>query len=144
MWARVFSIWEAVPTREEFTEHLERGGAFSDALFQDDELGWFHADLKAEDGVYSVDVYQTDDAIRRDLNTWAAWLEINGGESWMQPMISTRNLITLRHQDLIDAPLARETLHALARFFAQRTGGIYQIDGEGFFDSTGELLVKET
>ncbi|MCI0683766.1 MAG: hypothetical protein L0Y71_16805 [Gemmataceae bacterium] len=146
MWCRVFAINEAVPAAAEIVEHLRGCGRPVEARADTDEQGWFHLELTGADGVYLLDVYGSDEGIRDDLNTWAAWLEENAGDQairWMQHVIGTRRLITLRREDLGDDAAARQFCHELARWLAQQGDGVYQIDGEGFFDSAGTLLAAE-
>jgi hypothetical protein len=53
-------------------------------------------------------------------------------------------LFTLRPQpDAVAAEAAASFSVELCRFLAQATEGIYQVDGLGFFDTTGRLLIKE-
>ncbi len=54
----------------------------------------------------------------------------------MQQMISTRQLFTVRGED---PALCRTLCHWLAA----QTGGIYQIDGEGYFSAAGDLLARD-
>jgi hypothetical protein len=39
--------------------------------------------------------------------------------------------------------VAKTLCVALSRFLAQTTQGVYQVDGEGFYDAHGTLLVGE-
>jgi hypothetical protein len=146
MWCRVFGLKEPAPEPETIAEHVRRGDYVAAIQAESDEQGWFHLELSSSAGMYILDRYSSDEGIRDDLNTWAAWLEENAGaeaERLMQRMISTRQLITLRRDDRGDDPETRRFCHDLARWFAERTDGIYQIDGDGFFAADGRVLVAE-
>lgn len=145
MWCRVFGMNEAVSAPATIAEHLRGHGLPVEVQTEADEQGWFHLELTSAGGVYLLDLYRPDD-IRDDLNTWAAWLEENAGDqatALMQRMIGTRQLITLRREDRGDDAESRRFCHELARCLAQQCDGIYQIDGEGFFDDRSNRLVPE-
>jgi hypothetical protein len=147
MWCRVFGMNETAPAPEAIAEHLRGRGQPVEVQAEADEQGWFHLELTGISGVYLLDLYRPDDGIRDDLNTWAAWLEENAGDQagpLMQRMIGTHRLITLRREDRSDDAEARRFCHELAQWLAQQGDGIYQIDGQGFFDSAERQLVVES
>lgn len=147
MWCRVFCLNDTAPEPDAFRERLTDRGHRVGVTAEIDEQGWwFHLKLHGSSGVYLLDRYWHDD-VRDDLNTWAAWLEEKAGDKatdLMQRMIGTRQLITMRREDRGDEPEARRFCHEVARWLAQQCDGIYQIDGEGFFDQQGNRLVVET
>jgi hypothetical protein len=57
----------------------------------------------------------------------------------MEMMIQTRQLFTLQAPDGVVA----EVCVGLCRFLAAATEGVWQADGEGFFDTAGALLVHD-
>jgi len=137
---------ETAPEPEAFVECVPGSPVVVHAEI-DEQGWWFHLELARSSGGYLLDRYRPEDGIRDDLNTWAAWLEENAGDQagpLMQRMIGTRQLITLRREDRGDEPEAREFCHEVARWLAHQCDGIYQIDGEGFFDAAGTLLVAES
>ena len=89
-----------------------------------------------------------EDDLRDDLNAHAAELETmdyspNSGPL-MARVIQTKQLVTLRKPvDAADEVLLEKVLEAAAKFLASATGGVYQIDGRGWFEADGGLLVQE-
>jgi hypothetical protein len=145
MWARVFVAVAEAPAPETLVEHLRGRGYGAEIRADADELGWFHLELSTSAGNVTLDRYGADEGIRNDLNSWAAWAEIHAGEHadrLMQHLIGSRQIITLRVMREMDDEL-RRLLHAVLGFLAAATGGVYQIDGEGFFDAAGTLLIAE-
>ncbi len=62
----------------------------------------------------------------------------------MERVIQTQQMITVRKPlDYLDETVVERTCDTLVRFLASATGGVYQIDGRGWFSPTGELLVEE-
>src|SRR5262249_5631381 len=118
--------------------------------FSGDDQGWFHADLVVSDrqALLPLERYlASEEGIRAELNTWAAWLETieNNAHSGrlMQHMITTRQVFTLeqpadQHEDI------DRLCSSLCRFLARATDGVYQVDGQGFYDASGTLLVRES
>jgi hypothetical protein len=145
MWARVFTSGADAPAPEALVEHLRAAGYAAEARAEADELGWFHLELSTSAGDVTLDRYGKDEGIRDDLNSWAAWLEVHAGAHagrLMQHMIGCGQIVTLRVLQDGDADL-RRLLHTVLKFSATASGGVYQVDGEGFFDSAGTLLVAE-
>ena len=89
-----------------------------------------------------------EDDLRDDLNAHAAELETmdyssNSGPL-MERVIQTKQLITLRKPvDAANEVLLEKVLEEAVRFLAGATDGVYQIDGQGWFEASGELLVRE-
>ena len=87
----------------------------------------------------------TEEGIRAELNSWAAWLETreNAAEHvhLMERMIQTPQLFTLRSGEESAESGSNDVLACVVpRGF---TAGVYQIDGRGFFAADGRLLVLE-
>jgi hypothetical protein len=154
-WFRIFGRNEVQPAPAELLETLHRLGVEATANFCGDDLGWFQADFLIGAGAppLRLERYLTkEDAIRGELNTWAAWLESAGDSpahlQLMQHVISARQLFTL-HEPLehADEPNADARIEALClgmcQFLARLTEGVYQADHHGFFDPAGTLLVVE-
>jgi hypothetical protein len=154
-WFRIFGRNDVQPAPEKLLEAFRRLGVEATANFRGDDLGWFQADfvIDADAPPLRLERYLTkEEAIRGELNTWAAWLESAGDSPThlrlMQHVISTTQLFTL-HQPLEDAdePDADPRLEALClglcQFLATLTDGVYQVDHHGFFAADSTLLVPE-
>ncbi len=142
MWYRIFSSESTMPTPEELRAFLAAGHG----EFAADDGGWYRGDLKVDSISFEIERYVADEpGIRAELNGWAAWLETREGEPehtrLMERVIQTRQLFTLRADE--DSSRAAEKCLALCRFIAEKTSGIYQIDGEGFYSVEGRSLVSE-
>jgi hypothetical protein len=148
-WHRVFGTTEAQPAPERLLEHLHQAGLPVSGKFRGDEEGWFEVELIPADGGASLFLHcygAKEEGIRSELNTWAGWLETKENhperDRLMQHMVSTRQIYTMK------GPAAHEewaiqTCLMICRFLAKETSGIYQIDGQGFYDSAGTLLLAE-
>jgi hypothetical protein len=138
-WYRVFGLSEVPPTLAALQERFDSDAV--ESQIQSDEQGWYRAAFAWENGGVTIDRYLvSEEGIRRELNTWAAWVESTGeGElqsRLMQRLIATQQLLVMR--DLPDG-IADE----LCRSLAVVTDGVYQIDGEGFFGADGSLLLRD-
>jgi hypothetical protein len=150
-WYRVFGGNDAHPEPSALLAHLHGLGLGVTGHFRGDDEGWFRADLTlaAEDGVVEVDCYQaTEEGIRSELSTWAAWLETTPEgpvqDRLMLHVIGTRRVYTLHASaDAEDDEATEAVCLALSRFLARATAGVYQVDGRGFFEADGTLLVAE-
>ena len=150
MWYRVFGSSEVEPSPAALAEHLHAAGLAVEPHFKGDDLGWTEGELRLPTGspILLARYLTKEDDLRDDLNAHAAELETmdyspNSGPL-MQRVIQTKQLITLRKPvDIADEVLLDKVLDAAVRFLAAATAGVYQIDGRGWFDATGELLVQE-
>jgi hypothetical protein len=144
-WYRVFGSAAAVIEPAALLEHLGQAGLEATGNFHGDEQGWFRAELAAADTALQLERYlSSEEGIRSELNAWAAWLETTGDglpqQRLMRQLIGTSQLFTWQSpQDSSSVRLST----VLSCFLAQQTGGIYQVDGEGFFDADGTLLLQE-
>jgi hypothetical protein len=116
-----------------------------------DDAGWTASRIQLPGNGSPLDLacfLATEDDIRDDLDSWAAWLELQehnpNFRRLMQHVIATQQMFTLRrpfdHSD--DARLDR-VCDALTQYLAQATDGIYQVDRQGFFAADGTLLLQE-
>src|SRR5262249_53383591 len=125
-------------------EHLQSLDSEILGHFRGDDQGWFAAELSISDaGVVTLERFlSTEEDIRAELNTWAAWVEANATDATrlMQHLIATKQVFTVQVEDE-DADEA--IFVSLCRHLARLTDGVYQIDGQGFFDVEGRLLVRE-
>ncbi|MCC6418761.1 MAG: hypothetical protein IT429_11045 [Gemmataceae bacterium] len=151
IWYRVFASNDAHPEPAALLEHLHGTGLEVSGHFRGDDQGWFRADLSLPDEGGSVEAecyLATEEGVRQELLTWAAWLETTAPgpvqDRLMLHLIGTRRVYTLHTgEDGADAEATRALCAALARFLARTTEGVYQADGEGFRDAEGALLVAE-
>jgi hypothetical protein len=126
-------------------EHLHNLGFPVEANFRGDEQGWFEADLASGRNHLRLQCFRVqEEGLRNELNTWAAWLETAENNSHqsrlMQHVIGTNQLFTL---EISDGTSGAKLAVAICLFLARTTAGVYQIDGQGFFDADGSLLIPE-
>ena len=150
MWYRVFGRSEVESPPAALAAHLHARGLTVEPHFRGDDLGWTSGELRLPNGspILLARFLTKEDDLRDDLNAYAAELETmdyspNSGPL-MAHMIQTKQLVTLRKP--VDAPdevLSEKVLEEACRFLAAATDGVYQIDGRGWFDAAGELLVQE-
>jgi hypothetical protein len=151
MWLRVFSIKEEAPAPAALLAHLQAQGFSVRGDFGGDDLGWFRGDLRLEGDDEPIHVQRylaTEEDLRDELNTWAAWLETMEHKPYarrlMQHMISSAQVFTFQAApDLDDDDAALQLCLAACRYLAQETQGVYQVDNRGFYAPNATLLVAE-
>jgi hypothetical protein len=150
MWYRVFCRSTTEPSPAALAQHLSDLGLRVEPHFKGDDLGWTEAELRLPTGspVLLARYLTREDDLRDDLNAHAAELETMdyspNSAPLMERVIQTQQLITLRKPvDVSDEVTLEKLLDAVVRHIASTTDGIFQIDGRGWFDSNGELLVAE-
>jgi hypothetical protein len=150
-WYRVFGSIDVQPAPAALLEQVRALGVPVAGKFHGDDLGWFRAELAIGDDATPLPVERylgSEEGIRAELNTWAAWLEAAGEGPehlrLMQHMIGTTQVFTLGPIDPAGEPAAGPVCVALCRFLAGATAGVYQADGKGFFAADGTLLVSES
>src|SRR5436853_7039050 len=75
-WYRVFGTSAAEPEPAAVLEHLQLEGFEITGQFRGDSAGWFAAEIAFAGGSPPVQVERylaTEDDIRNELNSWAAW-----------------------------------------------------------------------
>ena len=122
-----------------YSDGLSVGDPAKVAILQDRR----QAMLEATRGVIQrITAAKDKRALIAELNAWAAYLETCGDSPnvgrLMEHMIRTRQLFTVRG-DIG----AEQWCLELVRYLAKTTEGVYQIDGQGVFDSDGVLLFPE-
>lgn len=150
MWHRVFGRSDNPLLPSDFLEHLHAQDLPVTAHFRGDDLGWTATELRLGQGspVYLERFLAKEDDLRDDLNSWAAFLETcdysPNHTSLMERVIQTVQLITVRKPiDHSNEVLVDRLCIEICRYLASRCDGIYQIDGEGWFDAEGKLLLQE-
>lgn len=110
--------------------------------FRGDEQGWFSADFGLDGESMTLERFlASEEGIRHQLNSWAAWLETQEHnphrDRLMRHMIATKQVFTLEGVE-------PELGTVICQYLARGTDGVYQVDGQGFFDVDGTLLVPES
>ena len=145
-WHRVFGCGDREPSPGDLLAHMNGLGFPITGHFRGDDQGWFSAELTGPgQPTLTLERYlSTEEGIRAELNTWAAWLEAlaSGSDhvSLMERLIQTRQLFTFR---ILTDSVGVDLADALCRYLAATTDGVYQIDGRGLFAADGSLLVSE-
>jgi hypothetical protein len=151
-WYRVFGTAEKQPSAEALLEHLRALGIEGPIHFRGDDEGWLSVEIVLTPDVSPLLLecfLATEEGIRAELNTWAAWLETcdcsPSHVPLMEQVIQTRQLYTLRRPlDHPDEVRLENVCVTACRFLAAATDGVYQIDAEGFFAPDGSLLLQES
>jgi hypothetical protein len=151
-WYRVFGTNDAgVEPAALLSAASRSAGMQVTGRFRGDDLGWFEAELGLGGTRLELQRFLAgEDDLRDELNSWAAWLETaedspDSGRL-MRLMIATTQLFTLRRMDRAADEyenLVEALCVGLSQFLAGATAGVYQVDGKGFFDAEGMLLVAE-
>ena len=143
MWYRVFSPNPEPVSPLALAEHLHAAGFAVEPHFRGDDLGWTSGELRFAGKLLRIDRYLTTvDDIREDLNSFAAELEskeTTHTAGLMRRVIQSQQLIAFQCDDMECEPPCLHTV----QYLAVQSDGIYQIDGQGWFAATGELLVAE-
>jgi hypothetical protein len=150
MWYRVFCRAKDELPPAELLRRLRGEGLAVDGRFRGDGLGWTVADLRLGAGTpIFVERYITEtDDLRNELNAWAAYLETldyaPNHSDLMERVIQSNQLVTVRKPlNLSNEVVAEWLCEQICREIASFTDGIYQIDNDGWYSSTGLLLLKE-
>jgi hypothetical protein len=147
IWCRVFATMNEAPSTEVTKEYLRNLLPRAGVSFRSDEQGWFNSSIaQPRQKPLQLDRFlASEEGIRAELNSWAAWLETQehdpGFARLMEHVVATKQVFTLEIDP--EQPEVLESAAALCQFLAQQTEGIYQIDGQGFFDMDGRLLLRE-
>lgn len=151
MWLRVFALDSTHVPPAAMAERLAADGITVVPHFKGDDLGWTTGELHLPGGgtpLLLARYLTKEDDLRDDLNAHAAELETMtyspNAIPLMERVIQTRQMITIRKP--IDHPnesLVETACLTTARYLAEQTDGVYQIDGRGWFAASGEQLVEE-
>ena len=84
----------------------------------------------------------------RSLNTWAAWVETcdysDRVDELMERVIQSQQFFTLRRPLAAANDLAIEKLATgICRHLSTTLDGIWQADGDGLYDASGEKILQE-
>jgi hypothetical protein len=147
---RIFGRSSTPVTKTAVLECLRSQGADVQGEFEGGETEWTQAALAFSDAtpLYLERFLATEEGIRAELNTWAAFLETcdynSNSVPLMEHMIQTSQLFTLRKPiDAADEVLVDRLCLGLSQFLARTADGVYQADDEGFFTADGVLILPE-
>jgi hypothetical protein len=150
MWYRVFCRSSESLPPSELLAVVHSFAPKAIANFKGDDLGWTTVELILGTGtpIYGERYLTGEDELREDLNTWAAWLETRDYSPnhvmLMERVIQTQQMITLRKPvDSSNESLTEGICGAICLKLASTADGVYQIEGDGWYDAAGELLLKE-
>ena len=151
LWYRVFGAGAHVPDPAALLAHLNTLGDRVEGRFQEEEAQWWSAEIafaKDTTPLHLDRFLAAEEGIRAELNSWAAYLETCDYSPQhaplMERMIQTRQLFTLRRPiDHADEVRVERLCVGLCAWLARRTDGVWQADGQGFFDADGTLLLQE-
>lgn len=140
MWTRVFLRSSDPISPLKLVKHLADIGYSVTPHFKGDDIGWTSGELHLDGRIIALECYHTrEDDIRDELNAFAAELETHDGNrlsaALMERVIQTQQLIALRSPVLF--------IDDCCRFLSREGDGVYQIDGRGWFDADGTLLLTE-
>lgn len=138
--ARVFGTNETEPDPQALLQFLAGLGWNAEGHFHGDEQGWFRLDF-GDDETMRVERYLgSEEGMRAELNTWAAWVEASGEDAnraeLMRILISTKQVMVLHN-------FPPQWAGQVSSYLARQTDGICQADGAGFFDADGNLWLPE-
>jgi hypothetical protein len=150
LWYRVFGLRPEPPEPAALLSHLG-GVALVRGRFDGDGRDWYAAELSFADNTTPLHLERflaTEEGIRAELNNWAAFLETcdysPNHVPLMERVIQSAQLFTLRRPiDHSDEVLVERLCVDLCCHLARVTQGIWQADGQGFFDADGKLVLQE-
>ncbi|MCU0704610.1 MAG: hypothetical protein MUF18_11590 [Fimbriiglobus sp.] len=151
MWLRVFAPTTVEVPPSAIVERLAAAGNPVVPHFKGDDLGWTTGELHLPKGgtpLLLARYLTKEDDLRDDLNAYAAELETMTYSSHAAPLmetvIQTQQMMTIRKPvDYPDEVVVDEACETLVRFLALAVGGVYQIDGRGWYAPDGTRLVEE-
>jgi len=150
MWYRVFCRSDAGVAPTDLLAQVQQPGRPVRGDFRGDDLGWTAAELSLGTGtpVYVERYLTVEDDLRDDLNTWAAWLETQGHEpnhaQLMEHVIQSRQLVIVRKPlDSANESAIEDLCQLVCRVIAEAAGGVYQVEGDGWYGADGRKLLQE-
>lgn len=151
MWLRVFAQTSTEVPPAVIAEALAAAGVSVVPHFKGDDLGWTTGELHLPRGgtpLLLARYLTRQDDLRDDLNSHAAELETMtyspNAVPLMERVIQTQQMITVRKPlDHPDETVVERACEVVVQLLATATGGVYQIDGRGWYAAAGGLLVEE-
>jgi hypothetical protein len=150
MWYRVFCRSAEGISPSAILEHLHERGLPATGHFKGDDLGWTSGEFLLGPGSpVMIERYLTkEDALRDDLNTWAAYVETlsysPNAAAVMERVFQTQQMLTIRKPiDHSDEIVLNRLCETVCQQLCERADGLYQNEGEGWFSADGTLLIPE-
>jgi hypothetical protein len=142
LWHRVFARSDVEPDPAALLSVIGTG----DGAVDGGERGWERLVAPFVGAALIIERFWRDEeGIRPELQAWAAWIEScpenPHREPLMQHLIATQQVFTLRRTDNPETP--GDVLIRACQLLARTVDGVYQVDGMGFFDADGTLLLGE-
>jgi hypothetical protein len=139
------------PAPADLLAYLHELSGEARGAFQGDDQGWFRGEVDLGAGRPPIRLERylaAEEGIRHELNAWAAWVETfenhHAHDFLMQHLTATTQIFTLQSAPGGESASSIDELEVgLCRFLARGTGGVYQVDGQGFYGADGELLLAE-
>ena len=151
MWQRVFSRSGQTPSPSGMVAALHEAGFPVIPAFKGDDLGWTDAELILPGDASPILIarYLTvEDDLRDDLNSYAAELETMATTPQitrlMERVIQSAQMFVMRKPVGTANESRMEALFDfLTRWLARETDGDIQVDGVGWNDKNGAMLLRE-
>ena len=150
LWMRIFTLSEATPDPVVLAEMVASLLPGATCHFGADDRGWFRLEIRPPaGGPIQIDRYHCEEeGIRRDLNTWAAWVETcdycDDAPNLMERIIQSRQFFTvMRSLDTPDEAGVERLCEGLCKHIAQALDGLWQADDAGLKAADGTLLLQE-
>ena len=150
LWMRIFARSEAVIDPVLLAEKVAQWLPGTTCHFGADGAGWFHLEIRPPSGgPIQLDRYHCEEeGLRRDLNTWAAWVETcdycPDAPNLMERVIQSRQFFTvMRSLDTPDESGVDRLCEGLCQYLSTELDGIWQADGQGLKGADGTLLLQE-
>ncbi|MSR31007.1 MAG: hypothetical protein EXR99_05815 [Gemmataceae bacterium] len=145
-WFRIFTSLENGPEPAALMESLQKLFHGIHGNFRTDEEGWFQVILAHPKlGTLAIDRYLTSETgVRGQLNAFAGFLETKGQFALMEQLIASKQVLSLEFPTEDETePLPLDAIRNMAMALASLTGGFAQVDGIGFLDAQGVVLVPD-
>jgi hypothetical protein len=145
-WFRVFLLQEDGPKPSEIMECLQGLIPEVNGKFRTDEDGWFQLILShSAVGELILDHFLTSEkGVRSEINTWAAWLESNRQFDLMERIIQVKQILSFEvTPEMEDNSTDTLVFKRIALGLAALAQGFVHMDGVGFLESDGTLLIED-
>ncbi len=145
-WFRVFMLQEDGPEPSSFMESLQLILPEVTGKFRADEDGWFQLILSHSSfGELSIDHFlSSEKGVRAEINTWAAWLESKQRLDLMERIIQVKQILSFEvTPELEENGTDPSLFKKLSLTLASISQGFVHIDGIGFIEADGSLLIED-
>lgn len=145
-WFRVFMLQEVGPEPSSIMEQLQMFLPQIQGKFRADEDGWFQLVLShASLGELILDHFlSSEKGVRAELNTWAAWFESKQRLDLMERIIQVKQILSFEVTPELEENVTDPSLFKkLSMVLAALGQGFIHIDGIGFIEADGSLLIED-